>query len=73
MNRVLEEAIAKIRDLPDERQEVAAEVLQVIAVQSDSALTQSEIVGVRQAQRDVRAGKYASESEVKSFFSRFRA
>ena len=73
MIRVLEDAIAKIRELPKERQVVAAEALEVIAVQSADGLTQSELAGVKQAQKEVRAGKYASDRKVRSFFSRFRA
>lgn len=74
MIEVLEEAIAKIRDLPEERQKAAAEALEVIAAQTATdALTHEEIKGVKQAQRQVRRGKYASDRKVKSFFARFRA
>ena len=73
MIKVLEEAIEKIRDLPEERQVAAAEVLEVIAAQRIGKLTTQEIEGVRQAQKEVRRGKFASDQKVKAFFARFRA
>ena len=36
-------------------------------------LTSGEVRGVREAQRKVRAGKYASAKKVRSFFARFHA
>ena len=73
MIKVLEEAIAKIRELPKERQMAAAEVMEVIAAQIDNRLSPTEIAGVKKAQKAVRAGKYASDRRVKSFFIRFHA
>ena len=74
MIKVLEEAIAKVRDLPAERQKAAAEALEVIAAQlGNDALTTAEIEGVKRAQKEVRRGKYAKDRKVGSFFARFRA
>ena len=72
MTRIFEEAIAKIRELPKERQMAAAEAMEVIAAQIDNRLSRAEIAGVKKAQKAVRAGKYASDRRVKSFFARFR-
>jgi len=69
----LEIVIDKIRGLPEERQAAAVEALEVIAAQADDALTEMEIEGVRQAQDAVRRGEYASDEDVRAFFSRFRA
>jgi hypothetical protein len=69
----LELAFEKIRQLPEERQAAAVEALEVIAAQDDSGLTTSEIQGVELAQQSVRAGEYAREEDVRSFFARFRA
>jgi hypothetical protein len=69
----LELAFDKIRQLPEERQAAAVQALEVIAAQDDSALTDSEIQGVKLAQQSVRRGEYASEEDVRSFFARFRA
>lgn len=73
MIQVLEKAIEKVRDLSRERQVVAAEVLEVIVAQSENDLSLAEIAGVKKAQRAVRAGKYASDKKVRSFFARFHA
>jgi hypothetical protein len=73
MIKVLEQAISKVRELPRDRQEAAAQVLHVIAAQSHGKLTAREIKGVRQAQREVRKGKFANDRNVKAFFARFRA
>jgi hypothetical protein len=69
----LEVAIEKIRRLPEERQAAAVEALELIAAQTDDVLTDSEIQGVRRAQAAVRRGEYASDEDVRTFFSRFRA
>jgi hypothetical protein len=66
-------AVEKIRQLPEERQAAAAEALELIAAQTDDALTDSEIQGVRRAQAAVRRGEYASDEDVRTFFGRFRA
>ena len=72
--KMLENAIAKIRQLPEERQAAAAEALEIIAAQpDDDALSSIEIEGVKQAQRAVRKGEYAPDEAVSSFFRRFRA
>ena len=56
--KMLENAIAKIRQLPEERQAAAAEALEIIAAQpDDDALSSIEIEGVKQAQRAVRKGE----------------
>lgn len=73
MMKVLEQAIDKIRNLPEERQEAAAQALELIAAQMDSgALSDDEIEGVKQAQEAVQRGAYASDGDVKAFFGRFR-
>jgi phage-related protein len=74
MMKVLEQAIEKIRHLPEERQAAAAEALELIAAQGDdSALTAEEIEGVKRAQEAVRRGEYASDAKVEEFFARFRS
>jgi len=52
------------------RVEVSAEEL---AKPEKDGLTRNEVAGVKKAQKDVRAGKYASDKKVNSFFSRFSA
>ena len=73
MMKILEQAIEKIKTLPQERQEAAAEALELIAAQvADDALTATEIDGIKQARDAVRRGEVASDAEVAAFFDRFR-
>jgi hypothetical protein len=74
MMKVLEQAIEKVRHLPEERQVAAAEALELIAAQADdAALTPEEIEGVKRAQEAVARGEFASEAKVEEFFARFRS
>ena len=74
MMKVLEQAIEKIKTHPQERQEAAAEALELIAAQvTGDALSAREVAGVRQAQEAVRRGEVASEDRVADFFGRFRS
>lgn len=74
MMKSLEQAIDKIKALPAERQEAAADALELIAAQvSGDGLTPQEISGVKAAQEAVRQGKIASDDEVRDFFARFRS
>jgi hypothetical protein len=74
MMKVLEQAIEKVRHLPEERQVAAAEALELIAAQADDgALTSEEIEGVKRAQEAVARGEFASEENVEAFFTRFRS
>ena len=73
MMKVLEQAIEKIKMLPEERRE-AAEALELIAAQAaDDALSVTQIAGIRQARKAVRRGEVASEDKVADFFGRFRS
>lgn len=74
MIKVLEQAIDKIKTLPDADQARAAQVLEALAAQVvDEPLTPGEIEGIRKAQAEVRQGHYASDSGVEAFFRRHRS
>jgi len=74
MIKVLEQAIDKVRHLPEDGQVHAAEILEIVAVQhTDDELTPAQIEGVKQAQQQVAHGRYASDVAVTSFFARFRS
>ncbi len=73
MNKLLEDAIEIVRDLPDADQEVAAKFLLSFA-NSDAAsyrLTDAQVAEVELAKREVRDGKIASEQEMNSLWRRF--
>lgn len=72
MNSKLSDAIAKVRELPEDQQEAAADLLLDFVEHSDdfSILTPEQWAEVdrRLANEDI-----ASEEEVKAFFARFKA
>ena len=68
MTKLLDEAIAKVRRLPADRQDAAAEFLMTVAEQSDPAsprLTEDQAAEVRRRQA---SPGYASEEQVAAFF-----
>ena len=74
MTKLLEQAIEKIRALPEDRQEMAAYALELIVAQMDSgALSEDEIDGVYAAQAAVDRGELANDSDVQAFFRAQRA
>ena len=68
MTKLLDEAISKVRRLPPERQDAAAEVLMTLAEQSNPAaprLTADQTTEVRQR---LAAREFASDAQVAAFF-----
>jgi hypothetical protein len=75
MIKVLEQAIEKVKKLPKERQEYAAEVLEQIAETGDEiyALSDEERRLVREGLNELDRGEAASEEEVRAVFDKYRA
>jgi predicted transcriptional regulator len=75
MIKVLEQAIEKIRRLPRERQEYAAEILEQIAEFGDDVyfLSDEERRLVREGLDELDRGEVASEAEVRAVFDRYRS
>jgi hypothetical protein len=75
MIKVLEQAIEKVRKLPKERQEYAAELLEQIAEASDAVyvLSDEERRLVREGLDELDRGEVASEAEVRAVFDKYRA
>jgi hypothetical protein len=75
MIKVLEQAIEKVRKLPKERQEYAAELLEQIAEASDTTyvLSDEERRLVREGLDELDRGEVASEAEVRAVFDKYRA
>ena len=70
MIQLLEQAIEKIRRLPEDQQVYAAEMLNSIADHTtDGPLTTDEIEGVKRAQAQVERGEFADE-QVATFYKR---
>jgi hypothetical protein len=73
MNKLLENAIETVRELPDEDQEIAAKFLLHFA-NPDSGryrLTDAQVAEVELAKREVREGKIAGETEMQELWRRF--
>ena len=75
MIKVLEQAIEKIRRLPRERQEYAAEILEQIAEFGDDVyfLSDEERRLVREGLDELDRDEVASEAEVRAVFDRYRS
>ncbi|HEX2257219.1 MAG TPA: hypothetical protein VHG92_11080 [Afifellaceae bacterium] len=72
MSKLLEEGIRAVRQLPEDRQEMAGALLLSIAAHERPAyrLTPEQIEGIRQAKAEVARGEFASESAVEAVFGR---
>lgn len=73
MTKLLEEAIAKLRELPESDQDVAARFL-LGFVNPDTnryQLTEEQVAEVELAKREVREGKIATDAEVADVWRRF--
>ncbi len=75
MIKVLEQAIEKLKRLPEEQQEYAAQVLKQIAEAGEGvyALSDEERRLVREGLDELDRGETASEAEVRAVFDKYRA
>jgi hypothetical protein len=73
MTKLLEEAIAKVRDLPESEQEIAAGFLLGFANPDAHRyrLTGEQTAEVELAKREVREGKIATDAEMADVWRRF--
>jgi hypothetical protein len=73
MTKLLDEAVAKVRELPERDQDVAAEFLLGFANPNAGRyqLTDEQAAEVELAKREVREGKVASEAEMSEVWRRF--
>jgi hypothetical protein len=75
MTKLLDQAIAKVRELPDEEQERAAQSLLIfaeLAKQGAYKLTTEERAALAESKAQVRRGEFATDEEVEAAYSRFR-
>ena len=73
MNKLLQQAIASVQELPEREQEVAAEFLLGFANPDAQhyQLNAQQIAEVELAKREVREGKIASDAEMDQLWHRF--
>jgi hypothetical protein len=71
MNKQLSDAIARIRELPEERQEAAAALLNdfLAGDADDFELTPEQIAEIELALRE---NEYATQEEAEAFFAQFK-
>ena len=74
MIKALEQAIEKVKALPQERQEYAAEVLEEIASADNAVypLSDEERRLVREGLAELDRGEVASEADVRAVFDKYR-
>ena len=74
MIKILEQAIEKVKALSTERQEYAAEVLEQIANADDAVyhLSDEERRMVREGLAELDRGEFATASEVRAVFDKYR-
>ena len=75
MTKIFERAVAKVKKLSKERQDYAAEVLEVIAEAGDDVyvLSPSERLLVREGLDELDRGEFATEEEMRKTFNTYRA
>ena len=75
MTKLLDEAIAKVRELPEEQQERAAEALMQfaeLAKQGVYTLSPQERAAIEASKAQVQRGDLATDDEVEAAYARFR-
>ncbi len=74
MTDLLERAVARLRDLPPERQNEIAEVLLMLADQEPAAyeFSDAQLAKIRKGLAEAEAGDFLSNDEVEALFRRSR-
>lgn len=72
MSKLLEDAIKKVRELPESDQDEAAEMLLSVASRRAEPvqLDEETRAAVKEGQEQARRGKFASDEEMVAFFRR---
>ena len=76
MTKLLDKAIAEVRELAEREQDLAAESLRVFAEfakQGLYRLSPEERAAIEESKEQVRRGEFATDEEVEAAFARFRA
>jgi hypothetical protein len=75
MSKLLDEAIKKVRQLPEADQDEAAELLLSVAARRDepAPLDEETRAAIREGQEQARRGEFVSDSDMAKFFKRHGA
>lgn len=71
MNALLEKAVARIRELPEDRQEELAEIMLELAEEPVALLSEEQVAEVELANREAADGKIASPERMAALWRRF--
>jgi len=73
MNALLEKAVARIRELPEERQNELAEIMLDLADHPDAWIPSGDqLAEIEAAKLQAREGKFATDEEMAETWRRFR-
>jgi predicted transcriptional regulator len=72
MTKMLEEAIKKVRELPEAEQDEAAELLLSVAAKADAPvrLDDKTRAAIREGREQARRGEFVSDDDMAAFFER---
>jgi predicted transcriptional regulator len=72
MTKMLEEAVAKVRELPEADQDEAAEMLLSVAAQKAEpvALDEETRAAIREGREQARRGEFVSDEDIAALFKR---
>jgi predicted transcriptional regulator len=72
MTKLLEDAIAKVRELPDAEQDEAAEMLLSVISKREGPveLDEETLAAIREGSEQARRGEFVSDEEMAEFFKR---
>jgi predicted transcriptional regulator len=72
MTKMLEEAIKKVRELPEADQDEAAELLLSVAAKSGDpvSLNDETRAAIKEGREQARRGKFVSDQDMTTFFKR---
>ncbi len=76
MTKLLDQAIAKVRELPEEEQERAAQSLMIfaeLAKQGAYTLDPEARAAIEESKAQVGRGEFATDEEVEAAYRRFRS
>jgi hypothetical protein len=76
MTKLLDQAIAKVRELPEPEQELAAQSLMVFAELAKEGvypLSPEERAALEESKAQARRGEFATDEEVDAAYARFRS
>ena len=75
MSALLDQAIARVRELPEDEQELAAQALLTFAQLAKRGvykMSPEERAAIAEARAQVRRGELATDAEVEAAYARFR-